>query len=84
MVVTSIQAAVPGLCYRSVMIKLLKQILNDEGQELKRLALILLLLASGAMASRDLARHFSPGAGPHLTVHAAPSESLAIRHEKLH
>jgi len=66
------------------MIKLLKQILNDEGQELKRLALILLLLASGAMASTYLARRFSPGAGPNFTVHAAPSESLAIRHKKLH
>jgi hypothetical protein len=55
------------------MVKLLKQILKEEGQGLKRLALILLLLASGAMASRYLAHYLLPGAGlPHFTVRAAP------------
>jgi len=55
------------------MLKLLKQILNDEEQDLKRYALILLLLASGAIASTYLSHHLQPGTGlPHFTVHAAP------------
>jgi hypothetical protein len=55
------------------MVKMLKQIMNEEGQDLKRLALILLLLASGAMASRCLAHYLLPGAGlPDFTVRASP------------
>jgi hypothetical protein len=55
------------------MLKLLKQILNDEDQDLKRYALILLLLASGALATTYLSHHLRPGIGlPHFTVHAAP------------
>ena len=54
------------------MTKLLKQILSEEGQDLKRLTLILFLLASGAMASRYLAHHLRPGTGlPHFTVRAS-------------
>ena len=60
-------------CYGSAMVKLLKQILKEEGQDLKRLALILLVLASGAMASRYLAHYLLPGARlPHFTVRASP------------
>jgi hypothetical protein len=52
------------------MIKLLQQVLN--AKSLKRLALILLLLASGAMASRYLAHYLRPAADPYFTVHASP------------
>ena len=59
--------------YFATMLKLLKQILNDEDQDLKRYALILLLLASGALATTYLSHHLRPGIGlPHFTVHAAP------------
>jgi hypothetical protein len=43
------------------MIKLLKHILNDEGQDLKRLALILLILALGAITTMYLAHHLPGG-----------------------
>ena len=39
----------------------LKQILDDEGQYLKRLVLILLLLALGAIATMYLAKRLLPG-----------------------
>ena len=56
----------------ATMLKLLKQILNEEDQDLKRYALILLLLASGALASTYLSHHLRPGTGlPDFTVHAA-------------
>jgi len=55
------------------MIRLLKQILNDEGQDLKRLALVVLLLTLGTITSQYLAHRMLPGAGlPHFTVRAAP------------
>jgi hypothetical protein len=51
----------------------LKQILNDEGQDLKRLVLILLLLTLGTITTQYLAHHMLPGvAVPHSTVRAAP------------
>ena len=62
----------PVRLFLDSMVKLLKQILNDEGQDLKRLALILFLLVSGAMASRYLAHYLLPGVGlPHFTVRAS-------------
>ena len=49
------------------MIKLLKQILNEEGQDLKRLTLILLLLTLGTITTQYLAHRI-----PHFTVRASP------------
>ena len=55
------------------MVRLLKQILSEEGQDLKRLALILLILALGATTTMYLAHRMRPGTGlPHFTVRAAP------------
>jgi hypothetical protein len=55
------------------MIKLLKHVLNDEGQDLKRLALVLLLLTLGTITTQYLADRMLPGAGfPHFTVRASP------------
>jgi hypothetical protein len=55
------------------MIKLLKHILNDQGQDRTRVALALLLLALGTLTSQYLAHRMLPGIGlPHFTVRAAP------------
>ena len=72
-VVNSIHTPALGSCYGSVMIRLLKQILNDEGQDPKRLALIVLLLTLGTITSQYLAHRMLPGTGrPHFTVRASP------------
>ena len=55
------------------MVKLLKQILTEEDQDLKRLTLVLLLLTLGTRTTQYLAHRMLPGAGvSHLTVRAAP------------
>ena len=72
-VVNSIHVPAPGSCYGSAMIKLLKHLLNDEGQDLKRLALVLLLLTLGTITTQYFADRMLPGAGfPHFTVRASP------------
>jgi len=60
----------PSVCF--VKMISLKQVLCDDAQELKRLAIVVLLLVIGAIASTYLDRQFLPGAGPHFTVRAAP------------
>ena len=63
----------PGSCYGPPMIKLLKDILNEEAQDLTRYALVLLLLTLGTLTTQYLARRILPGAGlPHFTVRASP------------
>jgi hypothetical protein len=54
------------------MIKLLKEILNEEGQDLKRLALVAPLLALGTLCTQYLAHRSSLAPGlPHFTVRAS-------------
>ena len=55
------------------MVKLLKQILTEEDQDLNRLTLVFLLLTLGAITTQYLAHRMLPGAGvSHFTVRAAP------------
>ena len=55
------------------MVKLLKQILIEEGQDLKRLTLVLLLLTLGTVTTQYLAHRMQPGPGlAHFTVRASP------------
>ena len=54
------------------MVKLLKQILTEENQDLKRLTLVLLLLTLGTITTQYLAHRMLPGVVSHFTVRAAP------------
>ena len=62
-----------GIVRVRAMVKLLKQILTEEDQDLKRLTLVLLLLTLGTITTQYLAHRMLPGAGvSHFTVRAAP------------
>src|SRR5688572_10450020 len=69
----SIDTARRGRVTVMAMVKLLKQILIEERQDLKRLTHVLLLLTLGTITTQYLAHRVLPGAGlSHFTVRASP------------